>query len=218
MLDTILPERVAVRETRDDLHDHEMPAVERTCVANAVEKRRREFITARSCARSALVQLGSPPAAIPSGERGEPQWPRGIVGSITHCDCYRAAAVARSVDFRAIGIDAEPHARLPHGVIAAVALNDELVALERLRLAAPEIHWDRLLFSAKESVYKAWYPLARRWLGFEDAKVTFDFEKGDFEAELLLSDRSTAHGRVDGFSGRWMVEGGLVLTAIASVA
>ena len=64
-------------------------------------------------------------------------------------------------------------------------------ASERDRLAAlaaavPGAHWDRLLFSAKESVYKAWVPLARRWLGFTDAEITINAADNSFEARLLI--------------------------------
>jgi 4'-phosphopantetheinyl transferase EntD len=73
-----------------------------------------------------------------------------------------------------------------------------------------------VLFSAKESVYKAWFPLARRWLGFEEARLAFDPERGTFTARLLVGDLPSVAGReVTGFSGRYAVVGGLVLTAIA---
>lgn len=107
MLETILPESIAVVETRVDV-DESLFLEERIFMARAVEGRRREFTTSRACARAALMQLGWRPRAIPAGPRGDPHWPVGIVGSITHCDGYRAAAVGRVTDFVAIGIDAEP--------------------------------------------------------------------------------------------------------------
>ncbi|MGW7821409.1 4'-phosphopantetheinyl transferase family protein [Streptomyces puniciscabiei] len=61
---------------------------------HALPKRRREFATARVCARRALQALGLPPAPIPPGSNGAPQWPAGVVGSITHRRRYCAAAVA----------------------------------------------------------------------------------------------------------------------------
>lgn len=81
---------------------------------------------------------------------------------MTHCDGYRAAAVARRETIASIGIDAEPHAALPDGVEKLTALPEERMALTRLAVTHPHIHWDRLLFSAKESVYKAWFPLIRQ--------------------------------------------------------
>ena len=71
---------------------------EEVLVAKAVESRRHEFATARNCAHRALALLGEAPAPIVRRERGAPQWPAGIVGSITHCAGYRAAAVARARD------------------------------------------------------------------------------------------------------------------------
>jgi 4'-phosphopantetheinyl transferase EntD len=79
----------------------------------------------------------------------------------------------------------------------------------------PAVHWDRLLFSAKESVYKAWFPLAKRWLGFEDAVVTLDPSAETFAARLLVSGPLLGGRRLTGFSGRWLIRDGLVLTAIA---
>ena len=52
------------------------------------------------------------------------------------------------------------------------------------RACAPAICWDRLLFSAKESVYKAWFRATGRWLGFEDAEVTIDPVARAFHARL----------------------------------
>nr|WP_284287855.1 hypothetical protein [Angustibacter aerolatus] len=72
-------------------------------------------------ARQALRSLGVAPAPLPRGERGAPAWPLGVVGSITHCDGYRGAAVAAATECAAVGVDAEPAAPLPDGVLATVA-------------------------------------------------------------------------------------------------
>jgi 4'-phosphopantetheinyl transferase EntD len=64
-------------------------------------------------------------------------------------------------------------------------------------------------------VYKAWFPLAGRWLGFEDAVVTVDPSEGSFSARLLVSGPLLADGQLTAFSGRWLVRDGLVLTATA---
>ncbi len=80
------------------------------------------------------------------------------------------------------------------------------------------MRWDRLLFSAKESVYKAWFPLAGRWLGFEDAIVAVDRGFGSFSARLLVPGPVLGGRELTGFSGRWLVREGLILTAIAQPA
>jgi 4'-phosphopantetheinyl transferase EntD len=215
VIETILPSAVIAVEAREDTEDIVLFPAEEASVGQAVDKRRREFTTARACVREAFCQLGLPPSALTNGPRGEPLWPKGIVGSITHCDGYRACAIARSTQMATIGIDAEPHAALPDGVLSEVATAQELSWLKDRTRDAPGVHWDRLLFSAKESVYKAWFPLAKRWLGFEDAAVALDAAAATFTARLLVSAPALEDRRLTGFSGRWLIRDGLVLTAIA---
>jgi 4'-phosphopantetheinyl transferase EntD len=218
VIERILPGEVECAEAFGDLADVALFPEEEALIARAVDKRRREFTTARGCARRALGALGVGPVPILPGERGAPQWPAGIVGSITHCPGYRAAAASRARDTLAIGLDAEPDQPLPDGVLGAVALPGERARLRDLTAAEPGISWDRLLFSAKESVYKAWFPLARRWLGFEDADITIDPVAGTFQARLLVPAPATATtppGGLTGFTGRWLASDGLIVTAIA---
>jgi 4'-phosphopantetheinyl transferase EntD len=152
------------------------------------------------------------------GPRGAPGWPAGIVGSITHCAGYRAAAVARDRDVVTIGLDAEPHEPLPAGVLGAIASPGEQAAVAALATARAGTCWDRMLFSAKESVYKAWFPLTGRWLGFEEASVTFDPVRQAFTARLLVDGPMLNGARLTGFEGRWLVRDGLIGTAIVITA
>ena len=207
MIGELLPREVRAVEASVDPPEAALFPAERAVITRAVEKRRREFTTVRHCARAALAGLGVAPAPILPGERGAPTWPDGVVGSMTHCAGYRAAAVARAREIAAVGIDAEPNEPLPDGVLDAIARDDERPALDAAAPAA--VCWDRLLFSAKESVYKAWFPLTRTWLDFHDATVRLEAD-GTFRAYLHVD------GPVDGFAGRWRVAGGLMLTAIAT--
>jgi len=214
VIEEILPAIVASAETFTDPSSDALFPQEAAIVERASDKRRREFTAGRECARIALGKLGVAPAAILIGERGAPQWPAGVVGSITHCEGYRAAAAAHASEVAAIGLDAEPDAPLPTGVLNVISL-----PAERARLAAresgewPDVHGDRLLFSAKESVYKAWYPLTGRWLGFEHADVTITPD-GTFTVRLLVEEQPSRAA----FHGRWLARDGLVLTAIAVTA
>ena len=214
MIGEILPATVAFAEAFADPPDVVLFPEEEALLVRAVEKRRREFGTARHCARTALGALGVPPAPILPGEAGAPQWPAGIVGSITHCAGYRAAVVARAHDVLTIGIDAEPDQSLPGEVLALVSRPDERARLADLASAAPGVSWDRLLFSAKESVYKAWFPLARRWLGFADADITINPEDGTFDARLLVPGPVVGGTALAGLAGRWLARDGVILTAI----
>ena len=214
----ILAPAVAVAEAFSGAADIALFPAEEAIIANAVDKRRREFSTARACARTALAELGVAPVPIVPGLRGAPQWPPGIVGSITHCAGYCASAVARTCDVVTIGIDAEPHDTLPDGVLEAIADGAENARLAALAADCPEVCWDRLLFSAKESVYKAWFPLTRRFLAFEEASVTFDPVNRTFTARLLVSGPVVQGAVVTGFAGRWLISDGLIGTAIVVTA
>ena len=214
MIRRILPPGVAAAEAFADPPSVTLFPAEEAIIAKAVDKRRREFATARACARAALASLGLPPAPVLPGLRGAPQWPAGVVGSMTHCAGYRACAVAHDRDVLTIGLDAEPHDALPDGVLEAVASGDEQARLAALAIVAPGVRWDRMLFSAKESVYKAWFPLTRRWLGFEDAAITIDPANGAFTARLLVDGPEVNGAALTGFGGRWLVGGGLIITAI----
>jgi 4'-phosphopantetheinyl transferase EntD len=213
-------------------------AEEEAVVARAVDKRRNEFTTGRACARAALFALGLAPVPIPSGPRGAPQWPAGVVGSITHCAGYRASAVAHQRDTVSIGIDAEPNAPVPDGVLDMISLPEERRWIAELSERSAEsghdnpggdgetrpVSWDRLLFSAKESVYKAWFPLTELWLDFHQASITVaatsvatngrTFISGTFTARLLVPGPVVAGQRLPGFTGRWLAQDGLLLTAI----
>ncbi|MCL2582618.1 MAG: 4'-phosphopantetheinyl transferase superfamily protein [Streptosporangiales bacterium] len=213
MIEHILPAKAASAEAFSDPSGVWLFPEETEAVARAVDKRRREFTTARSCARQALARLGFDAVPVPRGPGGAPQWPDGVAGSITHCSGYRACAVARTRDVASVGIDAEPNEATPKGVLGAVSDTGERERLAGLP-AGRGAHWDRLLFSAKESVYKAWYPLTGRWLGFEDASISIDPERESFTARLRVPGPVAFDRRHDVFKGRWIIRDGLIATAV----
>jgi enterobactin synthetase component D / holo-[acyl-carrier protein] synthase len=183
---------------------------EQALLRTAGPQRRADFTAGRLCARAALGRLGVPAAPILPGPAGEPRWPAGVTGSITHCPGYRACAVALATDVAAIGIDAEPDQVLPAGLIEAVATGPERAWIRQLAAAAPAVCWDRLLFSAKEAACKLWYPLTGQWLGLHDVVIrpavagTFAVRPGG----------PGAGTRQSPMTGRWMARDGLIITAI----
>jgi 4'-phosphopantetheinyl transferase EntD len=176
--------------------------------------RRAEFATVRMLARLALGGLGLPPVPIPRGDQGAPVWPAGVVGSMTHCPGYGAAAVGRRDEVLAIGVDAEQCLPLPPGVLDVISRPGERREIQRLSDSDPDVCWDRLLFSAKETLYKAWFPLTHRWLDFEDVEVQLEPD-GTMAAHLLVPGPRVGRARADDFSGRWLLRGDLLATAIA---
>ena len=148
----------------------------------AVPERRKLFALGRAAARDALTELGLSAAAIPRDPDGAPQWPAGIVGAISHTRAMAVAVVGRRADYIGVGVDLE---ELDRGIREDVA---------RLVCRPAEMDWvrggngsDRLimLFSAKEAIFKALYPIERVWLGFFDAELTWDAERDLFLARVL---------------------------------
>ncbi|MFS0697410.1 4'-phosphopantetheinyl transferase family protein [Streptomyces nitrosporeus] len=214
VLAPLLPPSVTVVDTFEDSPDAFLYPGEEALVATAVDRRRAEFATVRHCARAALASFGIPPGPVLRGPRGAPRWPDGMVGSLTHCEGYRAAAVARDSTAASLGIDVEPDRPLrSEGVLNLVSLPGEQAALRELAARRPDVNWDTVLFSAKESVYKAWSPLTGRWLGFHDARVTLRPD-GTFTAALLVPGTTPSGPPLTGFDGRWHTGRGLVLTAV----
>lgn len=215
LLSGVLTPRVVAAELYADPDDIAPLPEEEPLIARSVAKRRNEFVTVRYCARQALGELGVGPVPILKGDKGEPCWPEGVVGSLTHCEGFRGAVVGWSSDVRSVGIDAEPHDVLPKGVLDAISLPDERAHLGAL---PGDLHWDRILFCAKEATYKTWFPLTHRWLGFEDARISFEVDgsgtAGTFVSRVLI-DPAAEHGPpLEVLRGRWSVRDGLALTAI----
>jgi len=162
------------RDPAEGLLPEETPAV-----ARAVEKRQRDFAAGRRAAREAMTALGVTPAAIPQGDQREPVWPQGLTGSISHCSTCCIAAVTHAREDNSVGIDIEPATPLDPDLIPMICTADERNRLQTQpdpNLAAKQI------FSAKEAVYKAQFPLTREVIGFK--AVALHFESTNFHAEL----------------------------------
>jgi 4'-phosphopantetheinyl transferase EntD len=133
---------------------------------------------------------------------------------MTHCAGYAAAAVAPIPRISAIGIDAEPDAPLPDGVLDLIATAAERDRLDATRPETEGSNWDGLLFSAKEAVYKAWFPLVGEWLDHQEAEICFGPQEGTFTAQLsrdgLIIDRRQIHR----LHGRWVRRHGILATAV----
>jgi 4'-phosphopantetheinyl transferase EntD len=213
VIEDLLPAEVVSADVLGDDPDARLLPEEEPAVEKAVEKRVREYTIARSCARRALGKLGLPEVPILRGPKRQPLWPDGIVGSITHTRGYYAAAVARSDEVLTVGIDAEQHDVLPDGVLGVVTSPEEREMLAGLG-TENGVHWDRVLFSAKESVYKAWFPLTEKWLGFGDARLTFHPDENRFSVELLVAPPIVRGEPLTGFEGRFLIRDGFVVTAI----
>jgi 4'-phosphopantetheinyl transferase EntD len=138
--------------------------------AGSVLRRRQASGAARIIARKLLAHRGYPSAALRKLSSGNVDWPKGIIGSLAHDDRVAVAAVADSRDVYALGIDIEPRESLPFSIDIIAAPSECLKAVD-------VSYFGRLLFSAKEAVYKAVYPLDGAFLDFRDVEIDFDQDK-----------------------------------------
>jgi 4'-phosphopantetheinyl transferase EntD len=208
-LQDLFTEQVLAVERRGDSIDESLLwPEEHAHLGEVAEGRRRDFVNGRWCAHQAIVALGHEPRPILAGEQRQPLWPHGLVGSITHTEGYVAAAVGARSLVASVGIDAEPDAPLPTGVLSRIGFDDELDWVGAGQAGMGVEHADRLLFCAKEAVYKAWHPVAERWLGFSEARLSFDTDAGRFEASIRVD------GPIERMVGRYAAVDGFIVAAI----
>jgi 4'-phosphopantetheinyl transferase EntD len=184
-------------------------------VSTAIDSRQREFAAGRLLARRLLRQLGvTGHASLLSGEEREPVWPEGIVGSITHKREWAAVAVARTSVVRAVGCDLEEDGPLGEPLWRRVLTDDE----QRWVRAQPDAgRLAKVIFSAKESFYKAQFTLTRAWLGFLDVELSLkpSAETAGVGCFSVAPHRVLpALSGLSALSGRYLIREGHVATAL----
>ena len=139
-----------------------------TELTDAAATRRADFLMGRLAAVEALRRLGAE-GSVGRSPEGAPVWPEGIAGSLTHHSGVAAAVVGRGADgqgYAGLGIDICP--RLEGDRLRAV-VRQCLTEAEREAWTSEEAA--TLAFAAKESIYKAAYPRAQRFIGFDEAEI-----------------------------------------------
>ena len=134
-------------------------------ITSPLLRARRASGAARALGRELLERLGHAPCAIPRGGSGAPQWPTGFVGSFAHDGDIAVAAVALRHAFDTVGVDIEPAEPLPAELRELV-----VTPSERPHLGDDPVH-GRLLFAAKEAVYKAVAAREGLLLDYQDIDV-----------------------------------------------
>lgn len=179
-----------------------------------VAKRQAEYLAGRLCARQALLRLTGLPGVPAVGEDRAPQWPAGVVGSITHGDGWAAALVGQADTWRGLGLDTElliPAERA--GRLAEQILTP--AELRRLPGTPEEQAWlTSLTFSFKESLFKALYPLVRQRFYFEHAEL-LDWTPGGAARLRLLEGLGPDWPAGSLLEGQFVCEGERLLTLVA---
>lgn len=156
-------------------------------IDQAVAKRQAEYLAGRLCAREALQALTGH-ALVPSRhEDRSPQWPPGITGAITHSHGIAAALVAPSTVYAGIGLDIEQHITDDK----AQRLAEHILTAEEMRSWQDAWQdqpgpWLTRIFSLKEALFKALYPITGTRFYFQDAKLNhWDATTGEAQLTLL---------------------------------
>ncbi|MES9860268.1 MAG: 4'-phosphopantetheinyl transferase superfamily protein [Candidatus Thiodiazotropha sp. LLP2] len=173
---------------------------EEALIEAAVEKRQKEFRAGRHAAHQALEQLNAPWHPLLREDNRQPIWPPGYIGSITHCRDACVAVCAKSKDLIGLGVDVEPLEPLPKGVDRYIH-----TAVDSETMRSIEILPERLIFSAKESIYKCYHPLIGQHMGFQSVSLEIDPENMTFK---FVPTESSTIPFPEGlqFHGRYLVD------------
>lgn len=180
---------------------------EEAALTRARPKRTQEFAAGRNAARMALAQIDGPACALPPDADGVPHWPRGYAGSISHCETLCIAVATRTA--RAIGLDVEPATPLDSDLWDIVLLPAEQAALARS--PTPGL-MAKLIFSAKESAYKAQFPISRSLFDFHGLQITWN-AAGQFQAAFRIT--AGPFGPGDTLHGHFGIDSDYIVTAAA---
>lgn len=151
-----------------DDHQAALGCEEYAIVASAVQARVREFTAGRNLARFALGSTGIKPATIPVGPDGQPTWPSGITGSISHTATHVAVAAAKQNLYRGVGIDIEVTGSMNPQDISLVLTSREM---DWLCDDSRSVH-GLMIFSCKEAAFKAVFSIVGEHIDFTDVEVT----------------------------------------------
>ncbi len=196
---TLFPPEVIMVTATPQMWESPVLQAEEQLIAQASSKRQREFRAGRHCAHTALQQLGLAKQAILRDANRAPLWPKGYLGSISHCQDLCIAACAKQHPIISLGLDAEPMQPIKPGVEQYIQTKAEMAYLKSLVPRLPE----RLVFSAKESLYKCFYPLLKTFFGFHTVEIVIDVEKKHFgfkpvrNAKVDFPKNMTFHGRYE---------------------
>jgi len=147
----------------------------------AVKKRRDEFYLGRAACNAALKSIGiENPGPVLKGPSSEPLWPKNIIGALSHCPGIAVCAVCHDNMLRGLGIDIEElPGEMPQDVIRLVCTGKEM------EWVGNETYKMKMIFSAKEAAFKAFFPSVGVYMDFKDAELHWNEQKTAFDARLL---------------------------------
>lgn len=158
-------------------------------ITRAVEKRKREFRAGRHSAHKVLGELGHTNFPLKVGNHRQPLWPSEVIGSISHTDGFCACVALPEGKASSIGFDVEPLSQVDRASLPLICTRKELEYVDKTQQGV-EIPLCKLIFSAKECVHKAYYPLNEHTLDFLDAEISIDLTTSSFTATIINSEKN----------------------------
>lgn len=152
--------------------------------ANFCKKRRLEYIVGRSCAKYLLHKLGRHNHPLLTGSHGEPLWPSGVIGSISHCGDYCVVAVTNQNCLAGLGVDVERYEPLSREIEKIICTASEREWIESKKKNDKDVPWSKIVFSAKESAYKCVFPHIKTFVDFHDAEIDFHHSDNTFKLSV----------------------------------
>jgi 4'-phosphopantetheinyl transferase EntD len=209
---SLFDDDIHVAEADPDVFPYALFPEESAQIERAIEKRAREYGVARTLFRGLLPHLGLGPVALVNDDKRAPQWPEGVLGTITHTQSYCGVAIASTRDVLGLGLDAERAGPLKQALWKSICTPEELAMLHGMSEdEAGEL--GKLIFSAKECAYKAQYARSRTFLGFQAMRIDVDDTHQRFRATFEQS-AGDVYAPGDVIDGRFLRTETLVLTSV----
>jgi len=180
----VLDEHISQFFTDEFIDDTDLSANEKSIVANAALKRKRDFATGRYCAKKALEKWGVTGVEILRDETKAPVWPEGFTGSISHAEHLCGAVIVKSDTVSAIGLDIEKIGGVKKEMWNMVCTPSEQALLNTVFAGEHDLY-ATLIFSIKESFYKLQSPITKQFLEFTDVELRWDGE--NFALKVIKS-------------------------------
>lgn len=210
---TLFPADVPFFVTNDWSDSETLFPAEKSYLEGKLEIRRKEFIRSRYCVKVGFERLNLPYKSVLPNQRRMPVWPDNVIGSISHSYDMAGAAVCLSKSYRSVGLDIEKlSARKSEDQIARyICTPDELDIIQEGD-SDERVKKSRLVFCAKEAIFKCLYPLCQVFFGFKDASVDWS-DDGTYRVRL---NKSISTEFCKGFSvmGRWMIQKNCMMSGL----
>lgn len=155
-------------------------------IQSAVKKRRAEYLASRMLTREVFTRLGQPDFILSNAADRSPLWPAGVQASLSHSTGIVVLAATKQPLCIGVDVEQQMSATTAEETTEMLMGSAERSCLQRLPLDFPLAA--TLLFSLKESVYKALWPQLYQPMDFYHAELV-DVDLAAQRATLRLTHR-----------------------------